>query len=46
MSAIAYIFDIFNKCGDNYTPVATFEATLLITLDTAELFDATKEIRF
>jgi hypothetical protein len=32
MSAIAYIFDIFNKCGDNDTPVATFEATLVLSL--------------
>ncbi len=32
MSVIAYIFDIFNKCDDNDTPVATFVATLGITL--------------
>jgi hypothetical protein len=36
MTVIVCIFDFF-PCGDNDTSVATFVATLVITLDTIEL---------
>ncbi len=36
MSTIVCIFDFF-QCSDNDTSVATFVATLVITLDTTEI---------
>ncbi len=39
-----HAFFIFSQCGDNDTSVATFVATLMKTLDTADLREQVSDL--